>query len=238
MPACVGKDHLLMEDAEEITTNDAWQSAIRVQALERLARRPPQAPRVLRIVALAILLALHAAVFLIWYATRYRVSATDDAVVQVRLLEAPAALPLPVPPPPHVRATRPVMTPVLPPATTATVIEPTAPLEPTSPQLFNRDGSIHLPVETAATPLQAGLARGRELLARGHNIIHCKRSRFDNSLTPAEAAAAAASSAHMAHLIMGNPLDVLNDVGQGQAEDAAGEHAARKRRIEELACDG
>jgi len=36
---------------------------------------------------------------------------------------------------------------------------------------------------------------------------------------------------------MGNPLDPLNDVGQQQQEDSAGEHAARKREIEERACD-
>lgn len=227
---------MLTEEAEEIASNDAWRSAIRVQALERLARRPPQAPRVLRSVALAILLALHAAVFLIGYATRYRVPATDAAVVQVRLLDSVIVPPLPAPVPirqttkaPQVSAPAPM--------SAATVIPP--PVDAlAAPLLFERDGSIRLPSAPAPTPMQAGLARGRELLARGHNIIHCKRSRFDNSLTPAEAAAAAASSAHMAHLVMGNPLDVLNDVGQGQAEDAAGEHAARKRRIEELACDG
>lgn len=82
-----------------------------------------------------------------------------------------------------------------------------------------------------------GIGRGKELLARGHNIIHCRRSRFGNSLTPMEAAAAAASSADMAHLVMGNPLDPLNDVGEQQAEYAAGEHAAEKRRIAEQACD-
>ena len=106
------------------------------------------------------------------------------------------------------------------------------------PELFNRDGSVRLPPESRFSgPLQVGIARGRELLARGHNIIHCRRSRFDDGPTPAQAATAAARGAHMAHLIMGNPLDPLNDVGQQQVEDAAGEHAAEKRRIEEQACD-
>ena len=107
-----------------------------------------------------------------------------------------------------------------------------------SPLHFERDGTMRLPAEARfTTPLDTGIARGRELLARGHNLIHCRRSRFDNSPTPAETAAAAARGAHMAHLVMGNPLDPLNDVGQQQADDAAGEHAVEKRRIEEQACD-
>jgi hypothetical protein len=36
---------------------------------------------------------------------------------------------------------------------------------------------------------------------------------------------------------MGNPLDPLNDVGQQQQEEGASDLAARKREIEEQACD-
>jgi hypothetical protein len=50
-------------------------------------------------------------------------------------------------------------------------------------------------------------------------------------------AAVAARGAHMAHLVMGNPLDPLNDVGQQQQEEGASDLAARKREIEEQACD-
>lgn len=119
--------------------------------------------------------------------------------------------------------------------TAARIITP--PPADAAPVLFNVDGSVRLPAD-APTPLQAGIARGRELLARGHNIIRCRRSRFDDALTPEQAAIAASRGAHMAHLVMGNPLDPLGEVGQQQAEDAAGEHAARMRRIAAQGCDG
>jgi hypothetical protein len=213
-----------------------WDADVRGRALARLDRRPPRPPRFVRFGALAILGALHALLFWRWYASRFPPPASKPTVVQVRLLDAPAALP--VPPRPaslrHARAMSAAMLPAPPPppaavpdAATSTGIEPL---------IFNRDGSIAMP-PGKPTPLQAGLTRGRELLARGHNIIHCRRSRFDDAPTPAQAAAAAARGAHMAHLVMGNPLDPLNDVGQRQQEDGAADLAARKREIEEQACD-
>lgn len=198
---------------------------------------PAPAPRTSRIVALALLLALHVAIFALWYANRFPASPHDPTVVQVRLIDEsnpPAPM---LPQPSGLRRPRTAAA-ISPPAEPSSMAAALIPAAPPQPELFNRDGSVRLPPEARFTgPLQAGIARGRELLARGHNSIHCRRSKFDDSLTPAQAAAAAASKSHMAHLIMGNPLDPLNDVGQGQAEDAAGEHAAEKRRIEEQACD-
>jgi hypothetical protein len=191
----------------------------------------------LRIGALALLIVLHAAVFGYWYRSRFVPAPEDSVAIQVRLLDEaspPTPEPLPQTAPPNARVPP---TPARQSMAAHLVVEPSAPTPAPAPVLFNRDGSIRLPAPLPPTPLEAGLARGRELLARGHNIIHCRRSKLDNSPTPAQAATAAASAAHMTHLVMGNPLDPLNDVGQGQQEDAAGEHAARKRAIEEQACD-
>lgn len=227
-----------MEDAVVPASEESWFAAVRAQALARMQRPPPRVPRVMHITVLATLLALHGAIFLVWYASRFPLGQKAATVVQVRLIEESAA-PMPSLPQPVRKEASARAQPSPPRQSMAAELktEASSPTASPPPLLFNRDGTVHLP-PPAPTPWEEGLARGRELLARGHNIIHCRRSRFDDGLTPAQAAAAAASSAHMAHLIMGNPLDPLNDVGQRQTEDAAGEHAAEKRRIEEQACDG
>lgn len=227
---------MLKEDADIVLLSDAWHADVRVHALERLARAPVRAPRALRIAALALLLALHAAIFALWYANRFPPSQSKPTVVQVRLIDE-SVPPPPVPPRPatlpHARAAAAPQS-VAPPSMAAALL----PAATARPVLFDRDGSVRLPFAPRfESPLDAGIARGRELLARGHNLIHCRRSQFDNSPTDAQAATTAARGAHMAHLVMGNPLDPLNDVGEQQAEDAAGEHAAEKRRIEEQVCD-
>ncbi len=209
---------------------------LRLRAIARLA--PPSRPRSLGLVALIALAGLHALVFWRWYDNRYPLPAADTSVLEVRLIGESAPRPpmLPQPAPPH---RTPMTATVLPATPTPIPVQTGAPaVTISSPLHFERDGTMRLPAEARfTTPLDTGIARGRELLARGHNLIHCRRSRFDNSPTPAETAAAAARGAHMAHLVMGNPLDPLNDVGQQQADDAAGEHAVEKRRIEEQACD-
>jgi hypothetical protein len=219
-----------------VLSSDAWHADVRAHALERLARAPVRAPRALRIAALALLLVLHAAIFALWYANRFPRPQSKPTVVQVRLIDE-SVPPPPVPSrpatPPHARATA-VPLAVAPSPMAAALL----PAKPPRPVLFNHDGSVRLaPQSRFVSPHEIGIARGRELLARGHNLIHCRRSQFDNSPTPTEVANAAARGAHMAHLVMGNPLDPLNDVGEQQAEDAAGERAAEKRRIEEQACD-
>ena len=209
---------------------------IRKRALARMGSRGNRLPRALRIGALAAMLALHGLALTLWYANRFVSHLPDASVVQIRLLDVP--VPLPRPPEPANPHRAPAMTAaVLPAPASKPVIAPNAAAATgQQPLIFNRDGSIILPPDKP-TPLEAGLARGRELLARGHNIIHCRRSKFDNSPTIAEAANNAARAAHMAHLVMGNPLDPLNDVGQQQQEEGASDLAARKREIARQACD-
>ena len=215
-----------------------WDAEVRERALARLSRRAQRRPATGWLLALIALAGLHALFFWHWLQNRFSpVVVAAGMVMEVRLVDEPApprALE-PVTPSRTVSHMAAAILPAVPPGSAApTSAEPSTP----APQLFDPDGAVRLPSASHfESPHDAGIARGRELLARGHNLIHCRHSRFDDSPTPAEAAAAAASGAHMAHLVMGNPLDPLNDVGQQQQEDAAGEHAARKREIEEQACD-
>ena len=222
---------MLKEDADALPPSDAWHADVRAHALTRLRRAPAHAPRPLRIAALALLLALHGALFLLWYANRFPLPSSKRTVVQVRLIDESAPPRPPEPAPlPRTRSMAASMLPAPPPVRTADA--------PPQPLQFDPDGRVRLPSVPHFESLHdAGIARGKELLARGHNLIHCRRSKFDNVPTPAEMATAIARRAHMAHLVMGNPLDPLNDVGQQQAEDAASEHAAEKREIEDRACD-
>lgn len=214
-----------------------WDAEVRARALARLGRRPPRSPRYVRFGALAILGMLHALLFWRWYASRFPMPPSKPTVVQVRLIDD-VAVPMPPMQEPTRNAVRTRIRAGMARQSMAAELKTESPAAAREPLLFNRDGSVRLPpAPHFETPLDAGIARGRELLARGHNLIHCRRSKFDDSPTPAETASAVAQGAHMAHLVMGNPLDPLNDVGEQQHEDGAGEHAANKREIEERACD-
>lgn len=227
----------VFDGGDAATKLPEWDADIRARALARPGLRPARLPRYARTLALAILIALHALMFAFWYASRFPRPATHPSVVQVRLIDDSVA-PMPPLPEPSRQATNAQRVSMR--RSMAVQLKAEAPARAVSPalRLFDPDGSVRLPLAPRfKTPLAAGIVRGRELLARGHNIIHCRRSRFDNAPTPAEMATAIARGAHMAHLVMGNPLDPLNDVGQRQQEDAAGEHAAEKREIEDRACD-
>ncbi|MGH8089970.1 MAG: hypothetical protein ACREO6_00780 [Rudaea sp.] len=217
-----------------------WDAEVRERALARLSRRAGRRPATVWLLALIALAGLHAVFFWHWSQNRFSpVVVAADMVMEVSLVDEPVPprAPEPVAPPRTAAHMAAAMLPAVPPPVSAPVPAPVVPSAPV-PQLFDPDGALRLPSEARfVAPHDVGIARGKELLARGHNLIHCRRSQFDDSPTPAQAAAAAASGAHMAHLVMGNPLDPLNDVGQQQVEDAAGEHAAEKRRIEEQACD-
>lgn len=214
-----------------------WAAEVRERALARLGRRAPRSPRTVWFGALALLGALHALLLWRWYASRFPPPRSEATVVQVRLIDEsappPQAKPIRVP---RTKGMTASMLPA-PPFVQNAVVAPSAPASAQS-VLFNRDGSVRLPLAPHfESPLGAGLVRGRELLARGHNIIRCRRSKFDDSPTPEEAANQAGRNARMAQLVMGNPLDPLGDVGAAQDVDSARELAAASRAIEQQACD-
>ena len=216
-----------------------WDAEVRERALARLSRRAQRRPATGWLLALIALAGLHALFFWHWLQNRFSpVVVAAGMVMEVRLVDEPAPPRAPEAVAPSSRTTAHMAAAMLPAVPSPVSAPVPAEASTPAPQLFDPDGAVRLPsVARFIAPHDVGIARGRELLARGHNLIRCRRSRFDDAPTPAEVAAAAASGAHMAHLVMGNPLDPLNDVGQQQQEDSAGEHAARKREIEERACD-
>lgn len=215
--------------------SEAWRHEVRLRAV---ARTRPPFERHAKLVVFVVLAHVGVAVLLWQEHVEHRL---DDArAVIVELLSTPP-VPSTPPPTPSVPTSR---APTLSRAPAATrgvpsAIEPSMPTESAPPlQLFDRNGTVQLPSwKPFTTPLDSGLARGRELLARGHNILNCVRGSLERG-TAQEAANAAGKSAHMAHLVMGNPLDPLNDVGANFAVDGAIQAAADKREMEMRACDG
>ena len=234
-------DRTSAESAHAMEEVAVWCDAVRRQALTRLARKPPEPFRRLRYVALVLAVAAHLG--MLWSlrnAMRMPPLQTQSRIEVILLNDAPAPPPLPVPPPlrrPRAKQSVPMSTVAMAPASSAATPS-AAPDFAALPPLFNRDGSIRLPPQAHfVTPLDAGVARGRELMTRGHNMIHCRRSRFDPSPTAEEAGNQAGKAARMAQLIMGNPLDPLATVGNRQDVGTAIELAAAGRALEEQACD-
>jgi hypothetical protein len=148
-----------------------------------------QFPRkqVITAIALALLLHLGLAIWLVKISTLAPL--IDKDRIEVTLLDPPVpASPLPdLPEPPQKprpsapSATLPRSHPAVMPAPAHTE----QPANPTTPstlaeaplQLYTPDGAIKIPAQ-APTAHEAGIARGKELLNRGHNLLHCLRGRF------------------------------------------------------------
>ena len=102
-----------------------------------------------------------------------------ETIIQVRFLEPDAAEPpLPNPPSRNVDAAVHRVVRTVAPATSAAParVESADPAIDSS-ALFNPDGSIRMPAEAAASaPTPQDVAA--ELMHRGHNIVHCRTTRF------------------------------------------------------------
>jgi hypothetical protein len=222
------------DDVSQAGASD-WRREVRLRALARTSAPFERHAKL----ALLVMLVHIGVAMLLWRAHVER-RASDERAVVVELLSNPN---IPSAPPPAPSSAAFVPKRSRQPSTNRAVpsdTEVSTPTESVPPQLqlFDRNGSVRLPSwQPFTTPLDAGLARGRELLARGHNILGCVHDPLDR-FTPEEAANAAGASARMAHLVMGNPLDPLNDVGASFEVDGAIQAAADKRAREMRACDG
>jgi hypothetical protein len=91
---------------------------------------------------------------------------------------------------------------------------------PSAPSLYNADGSLRVsPVAPTAEPEHPLLRDKRaaeELLARGHNIVRCKRTRFAGAYTPDESLGERAARKYGAYVGLYNPA-----VAQQAAKRAA-----------------
>jgi len=225
---------------------DSWLAALRERALSNARRAPRPWPRALKISAAAIALLAHL-LFGIWLARLMHLPPPSESdAIRVELLATTLPEPaLPVPPLAPAR-NEPTPSATLSPrperrrddAMSASIAAP-APATPfSSAALFNADGSIRVP-QVKPTPHEEGIARGRELMRRGHNLLHCSRGRLQAYASPQEASNAA-SAGRAAYLGMfHNPSDdpLLKSIADPDDAAAAGEMAADRARIEANACD-
>jgi len=233
------------DGASDAPDHDSWQAALRKRALAHARAKPRPWPRALKISAIVIALLAHV-LFGIWLASLMRQHpASEDSAIRVELIAALAPEPeLPVPPAAeapgaanHAVSAKPV------PAhrddsMSATIAAPAQPVPFSSAALFNSDGSIKLP-QSKPTPHEAGIERGRELMQRGHNLLHCSRGRLQAYVSPEQAATAAAAGRAMALGMFHNASDdpMLKSLAVPQESAAAGDAAADRARVAANACD-
>lgn len=89
-----------------------------------------------------------------------------------------------------------------------------------APSLYNPDGSLRVspiaPTAPPEHPLERDKRAAEELLARGHNIVRCKRTRFAGAYTPDESLGERAARKYGAYVGLYNPA-----VAQQAAKRAA-----------------
>jgi hypothetical protein len=158
----------------------AWRADIRLRALAHLVPAPAWPPRRWSTGAILLLLLPHLGV-LIDLEVKRATPEPEQTTIEIRLIpDPPKEPPLPEPPPLnslHATADRPHAKPAPPhllPAPANMVIAPSE--LATEMRLFNPDGTVYLPAQKpqAPTPEQ----RAAELRQRGHNMIHCRQTRF------------------------------------------------------------
>jgi hypothetical protein len=142
------------EIAPAIPELSAWRDEIRRKALGHLARKPDKPPRVLRILAVVVLVALHAGLLLGLRDAMRQQPAGDELPIRVRwidLAQPEPALPQPLPlPPPSVRPRTTLPSVVANPPEAPVVPEPaTQPPEESVLHLYTRDGSLDIPSDLA-----------------------------------------------------------------------------------------
>jgi hypothetical protein len=215
------------EDEDAATRELAvWRHEIRLHALIGLARRPAKPPRILRIGVLALLLLIHVALLIGSRAPRHGTVIAETAVI-VRFLPADLpepTLPMPTPAPrASADAPRAVGRAAVARAVAATASATPAPaaIDTVAPlQLFNRDGSIRLPVEPVpfASPK---LQLSAELMQRGHNLQHCRQTRFASGYARDESVGDEIARKYLVWIGLYNADFVERKAGQRQADAAA-----------------
>ncbi|MEO8802569.1 MAG: hypothetical protein ABI304_14770 [Rudaea sp.] len=158
----------------------AWQDDVRARAQARLARKPEnRSLGRLRYWALGLALALHLGL-LIELRDAMRVPlAPQQSDLYVVFLDSQPLPPLPKPPPIPKFVQSPSPSQRTPSVSVPVPVSPVTSSEAASPplQLFNPNGTIWQPsrsIAAAPTPRE----RAEELQQRGHNILHCKPTRF------------------------------------------------------------
>jgi len=226
---------------------------VRLRAIAHARRRAVRAPRSLRYGAIAIAVLVHFGAAMFLYVLMLPHPSVDRDRIEVRLLEAPSAIPvLPEPPPKPESATSPAAAPVAPPRALPTASATTAPntiaTQAASPDalvttahLFNPDGSVRLASEAKPSVHEEGMERARELMARGHNPLHCARGMLfpESGLSINEQAAKAARKTRLMAFATQGPgvIQAQYDSQTNVAAEHTSDSTIDRLKLEEQACD-
>jgi hypothetical protein len=212
----------------------------------RYSGRTPD--RIVRI-ALLFAIAIHVLLALALREAMRQPPSNEGPGLLVHIIDAaPAEPPLPEPSPPDRSASAPEAHPLFVPSLSNRPQLARAPTLPTgsttpptiaSPQWFNADGSVRLAPVDKPTPHEAGMERGRELLARGHNVLRCSHSRFDPRPTAEEEGNEAIRSTRLLGNMFQRPWDIqAQHDAQVQADvSASSDLAIDERKVEDETCD-
>jgi hypothetical protein len=158
-----------------------------MRARRAALRRGALPKRIVRI-ALAVGVVVHLLLGLGLYELMRPLPSNEEPGMFVRILDAPLPEPaLPDPPPrqPNVAQqksiSKPVPVPAVPPIGAHAAASAPVPAASEAPALdtsalFNADGSVRIAPAPKASPHEEGMERSRELLARGHNVLHCTQA--------------------------------------------------------------
>ena len=152
-----------------------WDAGIRKRAIGHL-QRVPAWPRRWRIAAIALLLILHTVGVILVRRAMHPHASWPQAKIEVRLI---ATMPEPALPEPPVHAARVLAREALRASASRIPAAPAPAPEAAIVQelrLFNGDGSLRLQPEKSFDAMPERQAA--ELRSRGHNIIHCRQTRF------------------------------------------------------------
>lgn len=196
----------------------AWDAGIRERALAHL-RRPQTWPQSWRMLACLLVLLLHTLGVILLRRAMLPAPMLPQSAVEVRLLAQNPEPPLPEPA--HdVRKVRPRPLTVLPRTPTTPMTTQSAVSTPAQElHLFNVDGSVHLPSDKpyVAAPEE----QGRELRSRGHNIVHCRQTRFAQGYQREETVGEGISRKYLKWIGLYNAAYVEAKAAQREAERAA-----------------
>jgi hypothetical protein len=195
-----------------------WDAGIRKRALAHLQRAPAW-PRRWRIAAIALLLILHTAGLILVRRAMHPNVSLPQAKIEVRLI---AAMPEPALPEPPVHAAHVLAREALRASAPRTPAAPAPAREAVATQelrLFNADGSLQLQAEKSFDAMPERQAA--ELRSRGHNIIHCRQTRFAQGYRRDATVGEEVSRRYLKWIGLYNAAYVEAKAAQREAEHAA-----------------
>jgi hypothetical protein len=173
---------------------EQWNEGVRARAIAHARAREPGGPRLLGATAICIAIIVHLFAAIGLYLLMQPRPVVDEGRLEVRLLDAAPVEPeLPQPPDRSAPTAAPSTAsqhpePTLAAAPSVATAPPSSAPAPSAPSLsarwLNPDGSVRLAPAAKPSAHEAGLERGRELMARGHNVLRCAHDTIVDSSAP------------------------------------------------------